>query len=213
MRINANNYFFVRRVIIVMIFLYKSDTTMPRELSNIGKKVALYAIKTAFGYDVSAKNVLKNKYGKPYLTYSNAFFNISHEKGLVGCAVSENEVGFDITGTREFKSNCINRLFSDKEVTVAKNNTDFAALWAIKESYYKCLGTGLSINNLKVLDFSDILIGRRGIINGKLINYQTIEDYNIAICNNNSNDSIAVDEIKFVSDNDLLTVEVASDIW
>lgn len=186
---------------------------MPRELSNIGKKIALYAIKTAFGYDVSAKNVLKNKYGKPYLTYNNAFFNISHDKLLVGCAVSEKEVGFDITEARGFKSNCINKLFSDKEITVAKKNTDFAALWAIKESYYKCLGTGLSIHNLNALDFSDILIGRRGIINGKLITYQTIEDYYIAICNNNSNDSMAVDEIKFVSDNDLLTIEAASDIW
>lgn len=99
-----------------------------------------------------------NRYGKPALlpgvTPVPVRFNLSHCKGLVGCAVAWNaDVGLDM----EDKHRCVNlnlarRFFSEPEIMQLEKIQDpearqalFLQLWTLKEAYVKTVGKGLSM--------------------------------------------------------------------
>lgn len=100
-------------------------------------------------YDI---NFGRNYYGKPFLKGFEGFhFNVSHSGGLVICAISNIEIGCDCefisdenkideirivyTG-REYN---LIQSFKGPEKTLLCHN-----IWALKESYLKCAGIGLS---------------------------------------------------------------------
>ena len=84
-----------------------------------------------------------NKFGKPYLSRGKFFYNISHSKKIVVCALSDNEVGIDIQFLEKMDISPIISLLHKKEQTQIHSLEDFIKLWTIKESYLKYLGTGL----------------------------------------------------------------------
>jgi len=97
----------------------------------------------------------KNPYGKPYLRYFNTdlFFNISHSKGVVMCAVSHREIGVDIEGADEERYNVMPHVFNRQEIDWvdsksnprAKRNA-FYTLWTCKEAAMKAVGKGFSLS-------------------------------------------------------------------
>lgn len=116
------------------------------------------ALKGSYGID-SSINLRYSEHGKPYLTdYENIFFNISHCKYGVVCAVSDYEIGVDIQDIRPFKENVPKKVFCIEEQELLDKATDknreFARIWSKKEAYFKMLGSGLTrkMNEFNTLD-------------------------------------------------------------
>ena len=92
-----------------------------------------------------------NKYGKPFLkNIPNLYFNISHtndEDNLYLVLVIDNkEVGIDLIKSRKDSliRYCTNEI--EYHSIINSNNIDeeFTRLWTKKESYLKCIGTGIT---------------------------------------------------------------------
>ncbi len=98
-----------------------------------------------------------NDNGKPFINKEGIFFNISHSKGRVVCAVSDKPVGIDIEKLTEKTDtdikNFAKRYFVENEISLLEKE-DFSAevfytIWTKKEAYSKMLGSALS-KNLKI---------------------------------------------------------------
>lgn len=89
--------------------------------------------------------IKESENGKPYLDGEKIFFNISHSKDYVLIAVSGSEVGIDIQKPAEGTENLVSKIFSDEERrSYNAGDFSFSFLWALKESYMKLTGQGLS---------------------------------------------------------------------
>ena len=90
-----------------------------------------------------------NEHGKPYLeTTPHVFFNFSHCRQGVVCALSEFEVGVDIQDIRPFTAKLADRVCSDEELSRLDKCDDpereFCKFWAMKESYAKAKGVSIA---------------------------------------------------------------------
>lgn len=94
--------------------------------------------------------ILKNKYvgeyrvnesGKPIS--DNAYFNISHSKGVVVFVKDSLPIGIDIERIRPVEDNLIDYISSKEEREYIKNDTNFFEVWTSKESLTKNIGTGI----------------------------------------------------------------------
>lgn len=87
--------------------------------------------------------------GKPYLTdYPDIHFNISHcPKGCI-CGISSSPIGVDIQDMRPFSQEIAKHCCSEEELNLLVEATDpameFTRMWAMKESYLKMNGTGIT---------------------------------------------------------------------
>ena len=87
--------------------------------------------------------------GKPaLLRHPSLHFNLSHGGELAVCAVSDRPVGADVEPLLTAEPDLAAYAFSDGERRWLAEQPDaseaFTRLWVRKESYLKCLGTGLS---------------------------------------------------------------------
>ncbi len=113
-------------------------------------------------YEIKEKCIFKYKVNnKPYLErYNNIFFNLSHCKNGVACVLSKFEVGIDIQELTEYLESDAQIVLSKSEISLisSRNNKDelFTTLWALKESYVKQQGLGISdeLRNLNFTNFS-----------------------------------------------------------
>lgn len=87
--------------------------------------------------------------GKPLLTGSHLHFSLSHSGAFAACALSSAPVGVDIEQMAEIDLALAKRFFHPEETARILGNDDpvdsFYQHWTLKESYLKCLGTGLSL--------------------------------------------------------------------
>ena len=95
------------------------------------------------------------EHGKPAVVgHPEFFFNISHCREAVGCAVSDRPVGFDVEAPREYSPSLLSYVMSEKEqaqITAAERpDIAFVRLWTQKEALLKLTGEGLS-NDLKTV--------------------------------------------------------------
>lgn len=116
-------------------------------------------VETEFA-EFGAFDALPFKYGengKPYFSNSSLFFSMSHSKTAVGAAVSDIEIGFDVTDDRIIRPELANRICSAAELSSlrdSKNNeNDLRQIWCKKESMAKRSGEGFS-KNLPQIDTS-----------------------------------------------------------
>ena len=90
-------------------------------------------------------------YGKPYVRNLPVFFNISHSDDYVVCAVSENEIGIDIEKIRKVHPRAHEKICTESEKDyISLTENGFFEIWTLKESYFKCKGTGLGADIKKV---------------------------------------------------------------
>lgn len=90
----------------------------------------------------------RNPFGKPYFAYSpHIFFNISHCKTAVVCAIATQQIGVDVECFRPFNRLVAQKVCTADELTLLDNEPDpsrlFCTLWTQKESLAKQVGTGL----------------------------------------------------------------------
>lgn len=98
------------------------------------------------GIDSSCFYCKENK--KPYLKGQDVFFNLSHSGDYVGVAIGSKEIGFDIQKpVLNVNKSLINRILTKEEAKLYKElKVSFNEIWAIKESYSKLTGEGISLN-------------------------------------------------------------------
>lgn len=95
----------------------------------------------------------KNAFGKPYFAdYPEIYFNLSHTKGCVCCALGNAPVGVDVEMCRRRanQERIVKRFSSEeqqlwKETAKGQRQELFFALWVLKESCVKADGRGLRI--------------------------------------------------------------------
>lgn len=96
----------------------------------------------------------RDELGKPRLASPHAgraYFNLSHTRGLLACALSDSEVGVDVEAidTSFDVVSIATRFFSARETRWLEGRPEtsralsFFDLWVLKEAYIKALGTGL----------------------------------------------------------------------
>ena len=139
--------------------------------------------------------------GKPVLEgHQDIHFNISHSGDYVACAISSTEVGIDIENKKKPLLKVASRFFTSEEyqsitkLTGKKQEDQFLSLWTIKESYLKCIGSGLT----KALNsFTAVIKGKEAILydsNGKKLEefrakkFDNIRGYKMAVCTKGSSD-------------------------
>jgi 4'-phosphopantetheinyl transferase len=148
-----------------------------KEIENAkthSKEFARKILSEHLNADPNSLAICKNEFGKPYLkNYPDIHYNISHTKGAIVCAVSDQPIGIDIErikklnkriAERFFTKNEQNYIFSDKE----KQNEKFIEIWTMKEAYVKWLGKGMeipfasydveSIDNIVSFNFNDYIV-------------------------------------------------------
>jgi 4'-phosphopantetheinyl transferase len=137
-------------------------------------------------YDLSEKDMeySLNEYGKPYFSnHSEIYFNLSHSGDYVLVVLSSDEVGCDIQQITNVNLKIADRFFTAKEREYIKNINGFFRVWALKESFIKLIGKGLSqpLNSFSIEDLDD---EPYVIYNGEKYAFieDKINDYVISIC-------------------------------
>lgn len=101
--------------------------------------------------------------GKPSLAeHPNLFFNLSHCKHAVACALADHPVGIDIEAMGRYSERLAKYTMNEEECTeieVAENkDVAFTRLWTMKEATMKLTGEGISTNVREVLKHSSNII-------------------------------------------------------
>ena len=141
-----------------------------------------------FGINYDNVEINFNEFGKPFFKNEKYFFNTSHSGKYAICVISDKEVGIDIQEIKEYKEKVAKHCFSKKElqyVELSKDKADmFYRIWCLKESYSKCIGTGLG-NDLNKLEVGGV---DKDVYVNDDKNYQMYENrfdnYRIAWCVN-----------------------------
>lgn len=104
-------------------------------------------MKSEFGATDTAPFQLGDR-GKPYFSESPLFFSMSHSKCAVGAAVSDTEIGFDITDSRSVREELAERICAPSELSCFRSSENkqrfLRQLWCKKESLVKRTGEGFS---------------------------------------------------------------------
>ena len=113
----------------------------------------------------------ENEFGKPFFAkehplYNKLYFSLSHSGDLSVCALSDAAVGADVEFIRDKLPTHAKKMLSDDEKITFDVLSDeekkrfFFESWVRKESYLKCIGTGLKIYPSK------LSIDEKGVVSG-----------------------------------------------
>lgn len=120
---------------------------------RLGLELLCRGLQEQYGIDTrSGITIQKGTHGKPYLAdYPQIYYNISHTRGLVVCAIGDCEVGIDAEWIRPYQERLLSRVLSEGErmqlerVLPEEKEEVFFRFWTLKESYVKAVGCGISI--------------------------------------------------------------------
>lgn len=107
-----------------------------------------------------------DSYGKPYFLDIPLQFNLSHTKGAVAIALSDDAVGIDIERIRPVSMKIAQRFFTPPEIAyIGTSQKRFFEIWTKKEAYVKYIGKGLSfgLRSFNVLDLKDVSLYTRQV--------------------------------------------------
>ncbi len=125
-----------------------------------------------------------NQYGKPYVRGSMFEFNISHTNNAIACAIANTTVGVDIQEKIYEYQNVMEYVCSSSEIEHISASISpvecFTKLWTLKESYVKCIGTGIW-DGLEHLDFS-LMSNDCGNMYGYYFHYIIEKEYCLSVC-------------------------------
>ena len=98
-----------------------------------------------------------NEHGKPSIIgHPEIYFNFSHCKEAVACAISDKPVGVDVESIREYKDCLVHYTMNEDEIREIESSEHpdvaFIRLWTMKEATLKLLGIGISKDMKSVLD-------------------------------------------------------------
>jgi 4'-phosphopantetheinyl transferase len=153
--------------------LYKFEN-VSEDTSIFAKKKLKEILQQEYNYTLESLDY--NRYKKPYIPNMKLYFNISHSKDTVVIVIDEKEIGIDIEYFDRYNDKMISKIFNEKErnqiINSSNPNKEYSKLWCMKESYLKCLGTGIK------KDMKDVL---NDTTSYQFI-YEETQDYCIVIC-------------------------------
>lgn len=121
-----------------------------KKQQGIGAELLLYkALQEAEPGISLPPDIAADERGKPFLCDSRLFFSQSHSGNLAFCALSDKVLGADIQNISRYDPVLVSRFFAAGERSYIENSADkdlaFTQVWAMKESYIKAIGQGLSV--------------------------------------------------------------------
>ena len=155
-----------------------------------GRELLKQAVSDEYGIDTDNLTIEKGEYGKPYFAErEDIFFNISHSGDYAAAAVSDSPIGIDIQVIKPVKDGLIKKLCNEDEKNFIEKSKDkdraFITLWALKESYIKAIGKGMSF---PMKDVNFVLEDFCGEAEGEFSNrsgyfyVQACEEFILAVC-------------------------------
>ncbi|AKK72535.1 4'-phosphopantetheinyl transferase family protein [Chryseobacterium gallinarum] len=118
------------------------------QLSLLGRVLLRHGLKSYYNIEDAEIGFLSGH--KPFLKEHNIYFNISHSKNLVACAISDFPVGIDVEFSdpsinyQDFKFQMTPAEFENVDGSADKINT-FFTYWTEKEAVIKAHGDGMMI--------------------------------------------------------------------
>lgn len=127
-----------------------------KEIENAkthSKEFARKILSEYLNIDHNSLVMCKNEFGKPYLknkNYPDIHYNISHTKGVIVCAVSNEPIGIDIERIKKLNKRIAERFFTKNEQNYifsdnGKQDERFIEIWTKKEAYVKWIGKGMEV--------------------------------------------------------------------
>ena len=117
-----------------------------------------------FNIDIDNYEIIRNEFNKPYINPNIIYYNISHSYNLITICISNKECGIDVEKVRKDEKHLMlaNKILDERETNEVNTSVDkydyLFKVWTMKESYFKCEGTGIIYNNLKNdFDFSNTI--------------------------------------------------------
>jgi len=128
---------------------YRNKEVALRRLS--GEALVGIALREYWDLSLGTYRIGREEKGKPFIIgRENVFFNLSHSGEYVVCAVSDREIGVDIEKRAKARMEVAERFFHEREVRALRPLSEmdrdrlFFDYWAVKESFLKYTGTGLT---------------------------------------------------------------------
>lgn len=137
--------------------VHRYRRVIDQKLSIISYLLLLYGLRQEYGITESVR-WMHDHNQKPYLIdYPHIHFNISHCECCAAVAISNREIGIDVQNVTTYDAALASSVCSTSELEQLSQSTQpdmlFIQYWALKESYLKKIGTGIT-KGMKHLDFS-----------------------------------------------------------
>ena len=137
---------------------------------------------------LSMEDVKYGENGKPQI--DNCYFNLSHSKDMVACAVSEKVIGCDIEDIGKMRDGIAERYFTENEIRHLNQyenedrRDEFYRLWTMKESYMKMTGEGMSLalNRFEFVFDDEVKVYRDGSLCSCHIREYEVPGYMFTVC-------------------------------
>lgn len=141
--------------------------------SLMAEVLVLWGIKRRMGLSPGEVEFLRGAHGKPYIAGGGIYFSLSHTKGAVCAAFSDDEVGVDIERSDRTVSEAARlRVLSERELSACADGEEFIKAWVRKEAFLKRLGVGITrdlrnvdtfmLPDTAVFSHGDYIIGASG---------------------------------------------------
>lgn len=162
----------------------KKKTETDRVNALISRLLLLSEIESRTGIRQSKIEFTRGTFGKPYIKGSDLQFSLSHTRGAVCLAFSEDgEIGVDVERRdRAVRRELYGRVLCGEELSALENGGSFVRFWVQKEAFLKRLGLGISrdlrgVNTLTLPDTTAVGFGEYFIgISGKGVEKGTKND-------------------------------------
>ena len=128
--------------------------------------------------NIDYRNIIVNynENGKPYISNYPIYYNISHHKDYVICAINNGPIGVDILRMDDIDKNKAKTFCTEDEYNYIKNKKQFYQIFTLKEAYLKLFGKKINdIKNLNIIYENKIKLT---VINKSFTN----NNYMISIC-------------------------------
>lgn len=184
-----------------MIYYTKSEEHLAQH--DTARRLLLWGLCAEYGMRTLPDTVCTQQ-GKPYFPdYPEIRFNYSHCRKGILCGISDVEIGVDIERMIPFQERLARYICHPAEWDILQRKQDkereglLTRIWTAKESYLKCVGTGIRVK-LDGLDLSGCIGG--GLFQGKYwFRFLQGEDYCAAVCEKRAAgpDSLILHEVLF----------------
>lgn len=175
--------------------IYYTEQAAGATQRETAQKLLLWGLRTEYGIK-KLPQIERKQQGKPYFPeYPEIRFNYSHSKGRIVCGIAETEIGVDIERRIKANERLVRQICHERErklFETAQGEQEqewlLTRFWTAKESYLKCIGTGLRVA-LTSLDFSACIEGGR-FRDVYEISFCERGEYGIAVCSMRTDASI-----------------------
>lgn len=111
--------------------------------------VKRYMFEVVLGRYDYHEDLCKNCYGKPFLRDKSTYFNISGTSDIIAFGMHlDSLIGIDVERKRKFPGTAVKEFFHQKEWNhLMDYPEDYIRIWARKEAFLKCIGTGWHVKS------------------------------------------------------------------